>query len=88
MTEQQILIKGYDNTDFLAEKLKKVFSQIKSDADKALHNDMMFDIQTIIGPHAEGFRHCVAQVIIGIGQRNYGKKAEEKTPSAAAQRLG
>ncbi len=87
MTDQQVLISGYDNTAFLAEKLRKVFSQIKSDADRALHNDMMIDIQTMIGPHVEEFRRRVAEVIINIGQRNYGKTEETKI-SAAAQRLG
>jgi len=87
MTDQQILISGYRNTAFLADKLRKIFSPIKSDADRALHNDMILDIQMMVGPHADTFRHCVAEVIINIAQRNHGKE-EEKAPSAAAQRLG
>jgi len=87
--QQQILIKGYDDTAFLAEKLRKVFSQIKTDGDRALHNDMMLDVQMMVGQHAEELRRRVAEVIINLGQRNYAQRnTKEKEVSAAAQRLG
>ena len=86
MTDQQILISGYRNRFFLANKLKQIFWNLKTDDEKAEHNAMLRDVLIIVGTDAEEFRLRVADIIIEIAQRNYGK-TEEKEVSATAQRL-
>lgn len=67
MKKDQIIIHGYARAgdDFLAHKLRKVFTLLKTPEDMALHNDMIRDIQSMIGDvGANDLRRSTAGMLI------------------------
>jgi hypothetical protein len=70
MTLEEFLIRGWTGNDpygFLAHNLKKVFCDIETEEDKALHNDMFRDIVAIV-PDPGAFRMAVARIILDTAQ--------------------
>lgn len=63
---RQRLINAYRNAgpDFLALKLTRVFCRIESDKDRILHNDIIEDMDIILGAKAGEFLKQVAEEII------------------------
>lgn len=73
MNDGQITIRGYSQAgdDFLALKLRKIFMNLVTPEDVALHNDMLMDIQTMIGEgNADEFRKSVARTLTTMSVRN------------------
>lgn len=66
MNERQVLTKGYHDSgeDFLALKLKKVFSILKTPGDMQLHNDMVEDMIIIVGGNGDEFRWSLAKILL------------------------
>ena len=74
------LIRGWNNAGepLNAEFLTLVFKKLETDADVAVHNFMMSQIEERIGPYREEFKKAVAQILTDISLRNlkYGTKKE------------
>ena len=51
---RQVLIQGYRNELFLAEKLKGIFCVIESVHDQAIHNDMYKDLLILVAGEYKG----------------------------------
>ena len=62
---RNVLIQGYQNEVFLAERLKRLFFEIKNDEDKAIHNDMYNDLILLIGGKRDQLLKDIAKVITG-----------------------
>ena len=62
---RQVLIQGYRNELFLAEKLKRIFCGIESDVDKAIHNDFYDDLLILIAGKREELLKEIAKLIMG-----------------------
>ena len=62
---RQTLIQGYQNEIFLAERLKRLFFRIKTDEDKAIHNDIYDDIVILIAGKRDELLADIAKVITG-----------------------
>jgi hypothetical protein len=62
----KIIIRGYSQAgdEFLAEKLKKIFSELTTPEDVALHNDMLKDIQAMVGGDGAELRKAVARMLL------------------------
>ena len=99
MLSRDKLIKAYTQAgeEFVADRLKKVFCEIENQNDIALHNDMVREIQVMIGPPGD-FLRSVSRLLIsrpknfmlGVGSlvivhslRNYGN---EKVTGKKAQK--
>jgi len=70
VTEQtrQVLIQGYRNELFLAEKLKKIFCHIDSESDRAIHNDMYEDLLVLIAGEYKGEPNRREQLLLEISK--------------------
>lgn len=66
MNHEQTIIRGYSQAgeEFLAGKLRKIFSELSTPEDVALHNDMLRDIQTVVGGDGGDLRKAVARILI------------------------
>jgi len=63
---KRVIIRGWHNSgeDFLAENLKKVFSILNSQGEVELHNDMVRNIQVMMGDDGSNFRKGVAGILV------------------------
>jgi len=80
MKERELIIRGWTGNDpygFLAHKLKKVFCQIETEEDKALHNDMFRDIVAMV-PDPGEFRLAVARIILDTTSLKDSTNEQEK----------
>jgi hypothetical protein len=64
--KREILKLAYLNKPFLAEKLKDIFVDIKSENDRYIHNDTLDDIVVLVGNNHQLFLERIAQVIMDI----------------------
>ena len=77
------IIREWNNVGELlsAEFLSLVFIQLENDADVAMHNFMMSQIEGRIGPYREEFKKAVAQVLTEISLRNLKDGKENQNTS-------
>ena len=62
---RKVLIQGYQNEDFLAERLKRIFFHIKNDKDRVIHNDTYNDLIILIAGKRDELLKDIAKLIIG-----------------------
>jgi len=62
---RKILIQGYQNEVFLAEKLKRIFCGIRNEKDVAIHNDFYDDLILLIAGKRDDLLKDVAKLITG-----------------------
>ena len=55
--------------NYLGFRLRRVFGKIESEKDKILHNDIMADIDILIGTHGEELLTKVADEIIMLANK-------------------
>ena len=51
-------------TNYLAYRLTRIFGKIETEADRILHNDMMEDIDTMIGGNSQSALRMLAGLIL------------------------
>jgi hypothetical protein len=56
-------------TEFLASKLGRVFGCIKNEEQRILHNDMVDEVDTLIGDNCELFLKEVAKIVLELSKR-------------------
>ena len=67
MNRKQIIIRGWHNAGeaFLAEKLTKIFCELTTPEDVALHNDMVRDLHLMVGfDNRESFWMDIAKIVL------------------------